>query len=241
MRDNRTQQTHALRQRIDEQRTAFGNGLALLSSIMLLFTTPAFAVDSLFEVVSPNAGQEFAIGSTMTVQWVMHNRALPGGGVMIQVSPDQGLTWFYINKTPLGNYDTMVYQDSIGTFTWTIVDSIKVYGMGYVHLASATCYVEVTAPYDDSYLPATSNRFSIVTPSQAVRPQVNGKRENHLLLKGVKGDRSFVVDVLSLNGRTRSTTIELVNSRRGYSASGLCFLRPRSSAGEQITPWCVEH
>jgi hypothetical protein len=138
--------------------------LVALASAQLPFT------DSSIELTAPKAGAVYHVGDKITVHWVLHNKAVPGGGVAVLISPDDGLNWIVLITKMILRDDTTAYHDSTGTFVWTVVDSAVLYGSVYLQLKTNTCRMRVGAPYDEVFAPSESGTFTIAEPAPPAEP-----------------------------------------------------------------------
>jgi hypothetical protein len=198
------------------QKVVHHGGIALVGWTMLLLCAFSFAQDPSVQVLCPKEGAAFRVGSTLTVQWALRNQARPDGGVAILFSPDEGMSWHYLTN-PMKNEDTAIYRDSIGTFNWTIADSVRLYGTVYMHMASTQCIVKVEAPYDESFIPGTSNIFSISPSTRAVQ---SGRNDI--------GNHRAVHETRSVNGLIETDKFGKIGlDGRRQSASGK--IRKRSA------------
>jgi hypothetical protein len=178
-------------------------GFALLLFAGTLFAQGAHAP---IQVTCPIGDEIFAVGSQLIVQWILHDNAEPGGGVAVRLSPDDGYSWTFLTKSTITLSDSTVYHDSVGTFTWQIADSVRIRGTNYLHLVSPTCRIEVVAPYDDAYLPASSGLFSI-DPATKADPRVRGRRAENRFARPADGATLYtsgaMATIITLDGRCR--------------------------------------
>jgi hypothetical protein len=136
------------------------------------------ATDSSIQLVSPTGGESFVVGETLTVTWVLRNGAIPNGGVAVGLSPNEGQNWVVIVGNTIAADDPAYYKDSVGTFKWVILDSIKLYGRTYAKVRGNTCQVMVGAPYDGIFVASYSNNFTINQIQSGVASRAFSIREN---------------------------------------------------------------
>jgi hypothetical protein len=119
--------------------------------------------DSSIELLSPKGDESFTVGQTMVIRWTIHNSAEPGGGLALAFSPNEGFNWVVIVNEIIKNKDPAFYIDSAGSFSWTIPDSIKLYGNTYAKVRGNQCQIMAGAPYDGVFAPSYSNNFTVGT------------------------------------------------------------------------------
>jgi hypothetical protein len=212
--------------------------LVVLSMLIALPSTAPQAqeIDTSIQTIYPVGGEEFTVGSTLTVQWVMHNQAEPSGGVVVLFSPNGGRNWIVLVSETIASGDPDYYQDSIGTFTWVIPDSVRLYGTTYLPCSSQECLVQVGAPYDEDFLASESDLFSVVPPvPTAVRPFRGGHNE----MSNRAG--SGTVQAFALDGRALGVRVVERPAPHGVAlpvARGIRAMRIRGSSSERTSLWC---
>jgi hypothetical protein len=171
----------------------------LLALTLSLLAQEQLHTDSSIEVTAPLGGGTYHVGDTLRVDWVLHNGAEPGGGVVVLISPDDGRDWVVIVPRTLEKNDPIYYSnDSVGTFTWVIQDSVLLYVNHYISLVSDQVQVSVAAPYDEVFAPDYSGSFTILPSSAAVRMLSRPGDHSQDMKIDLGGNR---VEVFSLSGR----------------------------------------
>jgi hypothetical protein len=184
--------------------------------------------DSSIELVTPTGGEMFKVGNTLKVQWVLHNDANPGGGLLIQISPDEGRNWIRIVDETIKNGDAAFYHDSVGTYVWTIQDSLNYFANIFLHLATNQCLIMIGAPYDEVFVPGQSNTFTISPSNASIKSLSHSGRGINLILG--KSD----VEIFTIDGRRalQKNMVPLWLNQSGIS--GARIIRERDNTGYQI-------
>ncbi len=114
----------------------------------LSFTRPDFDPDEMIRVLSPNGGESYHVGETMTVEWEAHTEMVPD--VVLQISPDLAQTpWKMLKDTTIAN------TTGRGSFSW-VVEAEK----EQQSLIGAECLIRV-AEYNWRYDDVSDAPFTI--------------------------------------------------------------------------------
>jgi hypothetical protein len=172
------------------------------------------------EILSPKSGEAYRVGDTMTVQWVIHAPHFPTGVIPL-ISPDEGRRWLWMVSEMIEGNDPSVYNDSVGTYTWIVRDSLRWTGPGNpnISLVSQVCQVEIATPYDIDFEYGVSEVFSIQSPgSTSVLP--GGRPASCLSMTG--GREQSAADMFNLDGRSVCSAFSTYRTTGAY---GLRIIR----------------
>lgn len=191
-----------------------------------------YGSDSSIEVTAPVGGSTVYIGDTLTTTFIVHNNAEPGGGLVVGISIDSGLSWCMIITETLKVGDTKYYKDSIGTYKWLIPDSVMLYVGFYLQLKNASCKIMVGAPYDEVFAADFSaGYFTIKKKTSSVKLPLQQSLSSRELSVDLNADNA---EVFTIDGRKVFGPKSLTRSI-GSPASGIRVIRLHNNADESAT------
>jgi len=149
-------------------------------------------------IVSPNGGEQFVAGNTYPVIWTGTNL---NGGVRLEYSVDNGLTWVYIQ-----NFFNMPYG---GTYYWQVPFQITTQALVRASFLSITQMVDVS-----------NNTFSIINPSFALiapnSPGLSFYPSTQMNIQWIATQANYVKILFSYNnGQTWSVVDNSVDALLG--------------------------
>lgn len=112
-----------------------------------LGTASGTAGNDTVRVVSPNGGESFTVGETMTIRWTADTTIMNSYGVAF--TPDNGVHWFILNQASALPRSQMQFQ-------WTIPETIET-----MSTISDLCRVRVYDYMNDHFVDMSDSLFSI--------------------------------------------------------------------------------
>ncbi len=211
----------------------FDRGGVPAGGIITLLWPPSYSSSEIFDA-------SFAVGQTMTVQWVIERNRLDAG-VVIEVSIDNGKNWTSLMNDPLEKDDPVYHGGSdTGAYDWTIPETVVATDNEIVELvADGTAQIRVWSQYATGTPADRSGRFSITPRLSAIRaPRTPGRETRHnrksraILIRAHRNGWRMPEGVLTdaAGKRYHSRTRARQNRR---SAARALFQKPAAGADAQ--------
>jgi hypothetical protein len=165
--------------------------------LLVLAIAPAAAqLTDIITIFSPQGGETYRVGDTMTIRWRFNEGPRLPIGVLPLLSPDGGRTWLWMVSECIETDDPTFYQDSVGTMNFVIPDSLKWSGPGNPNICviAEQVVININLPYDSDLGDYYTEPFSItpqstvterrLTPMNQFPPRVHGAGPWHVDLRG---------------------------------------------------------
>jgi hypothetical protein len=138
-------------------------------AVIPIFTAGGLSSEGVIRLLSPEEGDVYRAGDTLTIRWVVEPRRLRAG-VAPYLSLDNGLSWIGIGGKSQINYgDEQYYSGDTGTFKWDTEEQLVDDFGDSVKVVSNACRVRVYSQYDPDLPTAVSDPFRIIGDSSSVR------------------------------------------------------------------------